>query len=157
MTASDKTYLVVVQCHLVQQRCSGFHCEKAFTDRTGGFARYADQPGLRRLSLTCGGCCGRALQRKLSHLLRSAHQRDGIEPAQVVVHLASCICKDNHHGPPCPHLDYLKILVRRLGLDLVEDSWISRTAEKRRQQGLYTPNSEPEQTVVVNSPVRPLP
>ncbi|MDY0212602.1 MAG: CGGC domain-containing protein [Desulfuromonadaceae bacterium] len=156
-----KTYIVVVQCHLVHQRCSGFHCEKAFHDRTGGFARYAlenisnnaSERPLRFLTLTCGGCCGRALLRKLSHLCKLANRRDGIEKAQIAVHFASCISKDNHHAPPCPHLDYLKTLVERLQLDWVEDSWISRTAETRRQQGIYTSNTGTE-AVVISSPPR---
>ncbi|MDD2558668.1 MAG: CGGC domain-containing protein [Desulfuromonas sp.] len=165
----EKTYIVVVQCHLVHQRCSGFHCEKAFHDRTGGFARYAsenvsekgtekdfesgtDRP-LRFLSLTCGGCCGRALLRKLSHLCKLACRRDGIKKEQIAVHFASCISKDNYHAPPCPHLGYLKTLVERLKLDWVEDSWISRTAETRRQQGVYTSNTGTD-AVVISSPPR---
>ena len=147
-----KRYIVTVQCHLVQQRCSGFHCEKAFHERTGGFARYTEQDSLRFLTLTCGGCCGRPLLRKLSHLCKIAHKRDGIHKDEIAVHFASCISKDNYHAPPCPHLDYLKTLVERLGLDWVEDSWISRTAEQRRRQGIYRSNTDPEHTVISSPP-----
>lgn len=37
---NDKEYLVIVQCHLVMPRCSGYFCEKAFRERLGGFAGY---------------------------------------------------------------------------------------------------------------------
>lgn len=132
-----KEYLIVVQCHIVQERCSGFHCEKAFHDRTGGFAGYPMDSSYRILSLTCGGCCGRALHRKLSHLIRLSQKRDGLNKSAMVVHLSSCITKDNYHAPPCPHLDYLKELIRKVGLDMVEDTWISKTADNRRDGSEY--------------------
>lgn len=152
MKIDEKELLVVVQCHIVQERCSGFHCEKAFHDRTGGFAQYPQAQNLRMLSLTCGGCCGRALHRKLAHLKKIAFKRDNITEQQIAVHFSSCISKDNYHAPPCPHLDYLKSLVTRLRLDFVEDTWISRTAETRRQQGAYTTNGPPCEHVVISSP-----
>jgi hypothetical protein len=55
----------------------------------------------------------------------------------VVVHLSSCITKENHHAPPCPYLDYLKALIERLGLEWAADTVISPTAEQRRQSGIY--------------------
>ena len=133
----NKAYVVIVQCHLVMQRCSGFFCEKAFHDRTGGFAGYAKDLPLRVVHMTCGGCCGRALHRKLSNLARKAQAKDSIGKEQIVVHLSSCITKDNYHGPPCPHLGYLKTLVAKLGLDVREDTWISKRAEQRRADGVY--------------------
>ena len=133
----DKDYIVVVQCQLVKQRCSGYYCEKAFHERTGGFAGYAKDKAYRVLYLTCGGCCGRPLHRLLSHLVRKI-SREGLEKGKIVVQLSSCITKDNHHGPPCPHLDYLKALVAKLGLDLREDTVISQTAEQRRADGVYS-------------------
>jgi len=141
----DKEYLIIVQCHIVQERCSGFHCEKAFHDRTGGFAGYPKDKAYRTLSITCGGCCGRALHRKLSHLIRLSHKRDRLDKSRMVVHLSSCITKDNYHAPPCPHLNYLKALISRAGLDLVEDTWVSKTAEKRRQRSIYTVDNKPSQ------------
>lgn len=140
MEIDEKKLLVVVQCHIVQERCSGFHCEKAFHDRSGGFVKYVNNTDLRMLSLTCGGCCGRALHRKLAHLKKIALKRDDIQPQQITVHFSSCISKDNYHAPPCPHLDYLKQLVERLHLEWVENTWISKTAEKRRQLGIYSQN-----------------
>jgi hypothetical protein len=56
---------------------------------------------------------------------------------KLVVQLSSCITKDNRHGPPCPHLNYLKTLIARAGLDVRQDTSISPAAEKRRQEGIY--------------------
>ncbi|MBM4038307.1 MAG: CGGC domain-containing protein [Planctomycetes bacterium] len=134
---TDKDYVVIVQCEIVKQRCSGYFCEKAFNERTGGFAAYPKDKAYRTLYLTCGGCCGRALHRKLAHLARKIKQREGIERDGIVVQLSSCITQDNHHGPPCPHLDYLKTLIARLRLDVREDTAISELAEKRRAEGIY--------------------
>jgi len=65
----EKNYIAIVQCALVKQRCSGYLCEKAFHERTEGFAAYSPDKAYRTLYLTCGGCCGRPLHRKLSNLI----------------------------------------------------------------------------------------
>jgi len=134
---AQKDYVVVVQCHIVKERCPGYFCEKAFHERTGGFADYPKDKAYRTLYLTCGGCCGRALHRKLTLLARKIKQREGIEKSRIVVQLSSCITKDNYHAPPCPHLDYLKTLVARVGLDVREDTIVSELSEKRRREGIY--------------------
>ena len=134
----DKVYIAVVQCYIVKQRCSGYFCEKAFNERIGGFSDYPRDKEYRILYLTCGGCCGRATHRKLSHLLHKIKKKEGIDKEKIVVQLSSCITKDNYHGPICPHIDYLKKLIGKLGLDVREDTSIDDTAEKRRKTGLYT-------------------
>ena len=134
---NQKKYIAVIQCHLVKQRCSGYFCEKAFHERSGSFTAYAGDENLRILYMTCGGCCGRASHRKLANLIRMSKKREGITKDQIVVHLASCITNDNYHGPPCPHLDYLKELIGKLSLDLVEGTNISPKAEARRLEGKY--------------------
>ena len=136
MDLSSKKLVVIVQCHIVMERCSGYFCEKAFHERTGGFAQYGQQP-LRAIYLTCGGCCGRALHRKLCNLIGKIQKKEGIGKEALVVQLASCITKDNFHAPPCPHLAYLRRLIGKLGLDIIHDTHISQTAERRRQEGLY--------------------
>jgi predicted metal-binding protein len=143
---TDKEYIAVVQCHLVKQRCSGYFCEKSFHERSGAFADYAEASVIRTLYLTCGGCSGRALQRKLSHLVRRLGKHEDIHKEQVVVHLSSCITHDSHHGPPCPHLDYLCTLIGRLGLDVVEGTRISELSERRRVAGQYAPAPEGAET-----------
>ena len=120
------------------QRCSGYFCEQSYHHRTGGFAGYPSNVNHRILFLTCGGCCGIAVHRKLGDLLRSIKKKEGVDSDQIVIHLASCITKDNYHGPVCPHLEYIKtIIADKLKLDLVEDTHISKLAERRRQSGKY--------------------
>jgi predicted metal-binding protein len=133
----DKDYIAVVQCHLVKQRCSGYFCEKSFHERKGGFAAYSPDRAYRTLYLTCGGCCGLALHRKLSNLVHKLKKQEQIDKDRIVVQLSSCITKDNYHGPPCPHLDYLKELIAKLGLDVRDDTSISQKAEQRRKDGTY--------------------
>ena len=134
---TQKDYVVVVQCEIVKERCSGYFCEKAFHERTGGFADYPTDRPYRTLTLTCGGCCGKALHRKLAHLLGKIKKREGIERDRIVVQLSSCISKSNYHGPACPHLNYLKALIDLLRLDWREDTVISKLSEERRAQGAY--------------------
>jgi len=134
---SDKDYIAVVQCHIVKERCSGYLCERAFHERSGGFSALPTDRPARFLNLTCGGCCGRALQRKLVNLVRMAEKKEGITAGRILVHFSSCITKDNHHGPPCPHLDYLKELVGKLGLDMAFDTVISAKSERLREAGVY--------------------
>jgi predicted metal-binding protein len=134
---AKKEYVVILQCHIVKERCPGYQCEKAFHERTGGFADYAKDRPVRYLSMTCGGCCGRATHRKLSRLLRTISEKEGIEKDRIVVQLASCVCKDNYHAPPCPHLDYIRTLIGRIGLDIREGTVISDLSAQRRQGGTY--------------------
>ncbi len=134
----EKDYIAIVQCHLVKQRCSGYHCEKAFYERQGGFSTYSSEKSYRTLYLTCGGCCGLPLQRKLSNLIGKIKAREGVNRDRIIVQLSSCITKENYHGLPCPHLSYLKDLIGKLGLDVSEDTYISQTAEKRRIAGIYS-------------------
>jgi len=133
-----KDYIVTVQCHIVKERCSGYNCERAFHERTGGFAAYPKAKKYRTLNLTCGGCCGRALHRKLSNLIRRIKKAEGIAKDRIVVQLSSCVTKDNFHSPPCPHLDYLRALIAKLGLDVCEDTYIFEKSEQRRRAGLYS-------------------
>ena len=133
----DKEYIAVVQCDIARQRCSGCNCERAFNSRTGGFADYPKDKHYRIIYLTCGGCCGRATGRKLSNLLKRLRKDENISRDKVVVQLSSCITKDNFHAPPCPHLDYIRTIISRLGLDLREDTHINKLSEERRKTGTY--------------------
>ena len=134
----DKDYIAVIQCDIVMERCSGYFCEKAFNERSGGFSLYDKGKPYRILYLTCGGCCGRAVQRKLEDLLRMIKKKEGIEKSRVVVQLASCITRESYHGPVCPHLDYLKNLIgEKLGLSIQQNTHISKITEERRRKGVY--------------------
>jgi len=134
---AEKDYVVIIQCHIAKERCSGYFCEKAFHDRTGGFAAYARDKPYRVLSMTCGGCCGKSVHRRLTHLVRKLKKYDGMDKGQVVVHLASCMTKDNFHSPRCLFVDYIRELVARVGLACREDTHISPAAEAHRAAGLY--------------------
>ena len=130
-------YVIAVQCDIVKQRCSGYMCEQNFNQRKGGFAAYDADAPIRFLSMSCGGCCGKAVHRKLRHALKMAKQNDSIAPADVAVHLSGCVCKSNFHGPACPHLDYIRTLVGSLGVDVVDGTVINELSEKRRRDGTY--------------------
>ena len=135
----NKEIIVIVQCHIVKERCSGYFCEHHFNERIGAFARYPKDKSLRIITLTCGGCCGRAVHRKLSHLVKCLKREEKIDKSQIMVHLASCIAFDNYHAPVCPHKKYLKTLIQdKLGLELVEGSKISKTSESKRKKGIYS-------------------
>jgi predicted metal-binding protein len=138
----NKDYVVIVQCHIVKERCSGYNCERAFHERAGGFAAYPKDKAYRMLNMTCGGCCGRAVHRKLSNLIRRIKKEEDIGKDRIVVQLSSCMTKDNFHSSPCPHLDYLKGLIAKLGLDMREDTFIYEKSEKRRKEGVYRTGSE---------------
>ncbi len=134
---SQKKYVVILQCEIVKERCPGYLCERALHERTGGFAEYPKGKAYRYLSITCGGCCGRATHRKLGQFLKTLAKKEAIRKDQVVVQLSSCVCKDNYHSPPCPHLDYIKTLIERVGLDVCEGTVISEKSERRRADGTY--------------------
>lgn len=137
MNCLQKDYVVIVQCDIVKQRCPGYLCEKNFTNRTGGFADYpADKP-IRVMMMTCGGCCGRALHRKLSLLKKRLAAQEQISPEQIAVQFASCITLDNYHAPPCPHKDYLKQLVDRLDLQWAEHTVLDEKSSARRVDGVW--------------------
>jgi len=68
-------------------------------------------------------------------------RRSGIEKEDVTVHLASCICMDNHHRQPCPFMNRIRNLLERKGFpNVVLGSHISQKAEARRQAGIYRTN-----------------
>ncbi|MBN1127031.1 MAG: CGGC domain-containing protein [Sedimentisphaerales bacterium] len=135
---TKKEYVVVIQCDIVKQRCPGYLCEKAFHERSGGFSEYPKEKACRVIYMTCSGCCGRAVHRKLTLLKRSLKKKENIDKDKIVVQLSSCMTKDNYHAPPCPHLDYIKTLIERVGIDCLEDTEINPKSEEKRKEGLYT-------------------
>lgn len=135
---ANKGYVVVVQCdQVVHEVCPGFLCEHAFNARKDAFARYPAEQKLRYIAISCGGCPGRAVLRKLQNLKTNFKKREQLTPDFAVVHLSSCITRTNHHGPRCPHIEYIKGQVARAGFDCIEDTRLSPYAEKRRQEGIY--------------------
>ncbi len=138
MDLNEKDYVVIVQCQIAMDRCSGFLCEKAFSGRAAGFADYPADKTYRTLYLTCGGCCGKRIGRKLTNLIRMAGKAD-IPKDRIVVQLSSCMTTDNFHYPPCPNLEYIRKIIDRLGLDCRQTTVISKMCDKRRADGVYDP------------------
>ena len=130
-------YIIVVQCHIVKERCSGYFCEKSFHERDGGFSVYPKDKHFRINYITCGGCCGKAVLRKLSHLTRKIYKHEKVAKDEIVVQLSSCMTQDNYHSPKCIHLNYIKELIKRAGLAHLEGTRISGKAEEKRLLGVY--------------------
>lgn len=127
--------VVIIQCDTVQQRCCGYNCTHAFYSREGKFAGYPEDT--HYMSFTCGGCSGGALTVKLENLAKRLHRfkEDGQE---ICVHLSTCMVSDNSHKPPCPHLDYIqKILAKKKLTNIVHGTYVSKTATRRREEGIY--------------------
>jgi len=43
----------------------------------------------------------------------------------------------NYHGPPCPHLDDLRQLIGKLGIEIGQGTSISEKSAERRRAGIY--------------------
>ncbi len=137
MDLKEKDFVVIIQCDIVKQRCSGYLCNLAFKNRSGGFAAYPADKNYRTMHMSCSGCSGRAIGRKLSNLATQLKKKEGLGKDRIVVQFSSCVAQDNYHGPPCPNLDYMKTIIERKGLDWREDTVITKNAQKRRDQGVY--------------------
>ena len=137
--SAPETYVIVVQCDAATHTvCPGFMCEHAFNARKDAFSIYPAEARIRYLPMSCGGCPGRATLRKLMNVKKNLKKREdqGIDIAAV--HLSTCITRASHHGPRCPHIDYIKGEVENAGFICREDSRISPLAEKRRnEEGRY--------------------
>jgi len=137
MNIEDKEYVLVIQCHIVKESCSGYYCEKYFHERGGGFVDFRKGTPVRVLYTTCGGCCGRGVHRRVNNLLKNIKKAEKISKNKIVVKLSSCITKENYHGPACPHLEYLQDVIGKLGVDVSLDTVINETSEKLRKKGVY--------------------
>lgn len=128
-------YVAIIQCDIAKRRCSGFACSNSFYDREGLFTEYDD--GIRYITFTCGGCCGKGVSAKLEHFAKKCN-RAGINKDDVYIHLASCMVTDNHHYDRCPHVDYIKGIVEKKGYkNLIEGSYVSKNATRKREEGIY--------------------
>jgi len=130
-----KRVIGLVQCDFAKERCSGFGCMNSFANRNDYFAGYEDNVIL--VPFNCGGCPGRRIPRIAENLIKRAKKKADIRESEIIIHLASCMVTDNGHYPPCPHLDYIKKMLKRKSLPFAEGSYIGKTAAKRRGQGMY--------------------
>lgn len=129
-------YVVIIQCDIVQRRCSGFACTNAFYNKEELFKDYDDTT--KYISFTCGGCSGKGVAVKLEHLSKKLSKKTDINKDEVVVHLSSCMVNDSYHSDRCPHADYIKSIVIKKGYkNVVEGSYISANAARKRKEGTY--------------------
>lgn len=126
--------VVIIQCDLVQNRCSGYNCSHAFFSKEGAFAGYSEDT--RYITFTCGGCAGVQVGCKLQNLVQRI-KRFKDEYDEVVIHLASCIVSHNYHHPSCPHKDYIQAICESRGFTVVKGSYISKGAQRKREAGIY--------------------
>lgn len=127
--------VTVLQCDVARERCSGARCVMAFNKRDKFFAEYPPQTIF--VPMTCGGCPGRRISRLLANL-RHVMKNNGIKADQIMVHLSSCMSLDSNHYPVCPHVDYIRHMLRRRGYRFADGSVESDVAAKRRAEGVYT-------------------
>jgi len=132
----DKKYVVIIQCDLTHNRCSGFACTHSFYKRTDKFKNYNED--VQYISFTCGGCCGKGVSSKIEHLMKKLKNNTDIDKEEVSIHLSSCMTTDNYHADRCPHLDYIKYIIEKKGFNnIVEGSYISKTSTQLRGEGIY--------------------
>ncbi|MBU2702720.1 putative metal-binding protein [Sporomusaceae bacterium BoRhaA] len=130
-------YVVIIQCDIAHKRCSGFACTNAFYNKDGVFKDYDNT--VRYISFTCGGCCGKGVAAKLEHFSKKLAKKSNITKDEVVVHLSSCMVTENHHSTRCPHADYIRNIVAKKGYkSVVEGSYISAGATRKREEGIYS-------------------
>ncbi len=129
-------YVLIVQCDLVQRRCSGFACTNSFYQKADFFKEYDENT--KYIAIGCGGCCGKGLSAKLEHFNNKLLKKTDIKRENVAVHLSSCMVTDNYHSDRCPHVDYIKDIIRKRGFTKVVDgTYISQNAAKKRALGNY--------------------
>ena len=92
--------------------------------------------GTRYMAVNCGGCCGAGIDVKIENLEKRLHANEE-NKEDVVIHLSTCIRSENHHRLPCPFKNYLKKTIARRGFPVVEGTYISKTATRRRAEGMY--------------------
>jgi predicted metal-binding protein len=109
---------------------------KAFTQRSGKMKGYPEDT--RYMAVNCGGCCGAGIDVKIENLEKRL-LANGEKKEDVVIHLSTCICSENHHRLPCPFKNYLKKTIARRGFPVIEGTYLSKTASRKRAEGIYQP------------------
>ncbi|WP_462424982.1 CGGC domain-containing protein [Fusobacterium sp. THCT13E1] len=135
----EKTKLIVIiQCEIAKRRCSGFYCMDSFYKRNRAFSIYSKEENIQYMMFECGGCCGKEILSLLGHLSRKLKEEDIIKKEETVIHLASCMVTDNHHYDRCPHIDYIKNIIKKQGYrNVIEGTLLAKVSEKKRELGIY--------------------
>lgn len=132
----SKNYVVIIQCDIAHRRCSGFACSDSFYNKVDLFDKYEDDT--KYISFTCGGCCGKSVAAKLEHFAKKSRKANNLNKDDVFIHLSSCMVTDNYHYDRCPHVDYIKSIISKKGYkNIIEGSYISKNADKKRELGIY--------------------
>ena len=132
--------VAVIQCEVAHERCSGAQCAAGFAEREDLFAEYGNEVKYY-VPFPCGGCPGRRISRLVVNL-QKVMKRRSVEQDEIAVHLSSCMASDNAHNRPCPYLDDIKVVLARKGFSVIEGSLVSKTAERRRREGIYQGRGE---------------
>ena len=127
---------IIIQCDSALKRCCGFACMDSFYNKEGKFGDYGNN--MKYITFSCGGCCGKAVAGKLEHFLMKMRKKTDLKKEEIVIHLATCMVSENHHSDRCPYIDYIKDIIAKKGFEnTVEGTYISKTAEKKRETGEY--------------------
>jgi len=129
-------YVLIIQCDISKRRCSGFACTNSFYDRDEMFKNYDE--ATKYISFSCGGCSGKGVSSKLEHFSKKIRSKENIKKDEVAIHLSSCMVTDNYHSDRCPHVDLIKSIISKKGYrNIVEKTFISKNATKKRELGIY--------------------
>lgn len=136
MDKSKIRYVVVIQCDHSRKRCSGFACSNAFFEKANAFAGYGE--GTKFVTMTCGGCCGTPVAGYLEHFGQKLKAKTDIPKSEVAVHLSTCMVTDNRHHDRCPHVEYIKGIIRKNGYkNINEGTFEAAATRKGREKGIY--------------------
>ena len=131
-------FVVIIQCEIAKQRCSGFACTKCFYGREGFFKDCGYGPDVRYLAFNCGGCCGGSIASHLEHFSNRLLKQTDVKKDEVAVHLSTCMVTDNYHHDRCPNLEYIKSIIRKKSYkNIVDGTFKSENAAKKRAAGIY--------------------
>lgn len=134
-TADNFNIVAVIQCAIALERCSGFHCSRAFYRRENYFKGYPDN--VIYVPFSCGGCPGRRVSRLIANLAKRAQKLEGIDKDNIIVHLTACVVNNNGHYPSCPFKDYMKAIILQKGFKVIEGGYESGGSKKRRENKHY--------------------
>lgn len=130
--------IIVIQCEISKRRCSGFHCMQSFFNREHLFKDYPLDKEIRFLTFQCGGCSGKGVNILLNNVSKILKKEGKITKENVVIHLSSCMAFENHHSQRCMFIDFIKSQIEKAGYkNIVEGTYLSKTATKRREEGIY--------------------
>ena len=129
-------FVIAIQCAHSRKRCSGFACSNAFFERNDAFTDYGDDT--KFLTMTCGGCDGTPVAAYLEHFGKKLKAKTDISKSEVAVHLSTCIVTENRHHDRCPHVEYIKDIIRRNGYENIrEGTFECVSTSKLRERGHY--------------------